>query len=59
MINIYPDIECPSCGETSFKHIDTLTQPGKTDVLEYRCSRCNEYQTFADPARAMLREDWG
>ena len=41
-----PVMECPSCKEIEFEHIDTLTAAGEKDVLEYRCSSCGEYQTF-------------
>lgn len=49
-MNIYPDMECSKCGEISFRHIDTLTAPGKVDILEYKCRKCGEYATFDDPA---------
>jgi len=44
-----PVMECPSCKEIEFEHIDTLTAAGEKDVLEYRCGSCGEYATFLGP----------
>ena len=44
-----PVMECPACKEIEFKHVDTLSMLGKSDVLEYECSNCHEYATFDEP----------
>ena len=42
-----PTMECPSCKEIEFEHVDTLAG-GKVDVLEYKCGSCGEVGFFDD-----------
>ncbi len=41
-------MECPSCSEIEFEHVDTLKEKGKPDVLEYKCGSCGEVAFFDD-----------
>ena len=40
-----PTMECPSCKEIEFIHVDTLVGQGKT-TLEYKCDSCGEVGFF-------------
>ncbi len=61
-----PTMECPSCKEIEFEHIDTLTGQGKS-TLEYKCNSCGEIGYFDDPmpetivryeSEKQLQETW-
>lgn len=43
-----PTMECPSCKEIEFEHVDTLAGKGQVDVLEYKCGSCGEIGFFDD-----------
>jgi len=43
-----PTMECPSCKEIEFEHVDTLVGQGK-ETLEYVCGSCSEIGFFDAP----------
>ena len=62
--NPQPTMECPSCSEIEFEHIDTLGGlKGQSDVLEYKCNSCGEIGYFdgsesLNEAEKQLQDTW-
>lgn len=47
-----PTMECPSCSEIEFEHIDTLRgSANQPAVLEYKCNSCGETGYFDETRR--------